>query len=242
MIGNHPLLFVGNDLVLTLQTADNAVDRRQEILARHIFLIVTVRSTPPRCSNIGDVGTRKAGRLLWPGKYGPAPIELQRTVHVENLPRAPSRRAIPPPICRSNVRHASAPCPNIDPVWSPPGRSRPVGWKPSISVSNWLSVFSRSSLPENPAFLPRARPMASISSMKRIQELSVGLLERRRARAKRLMPRTSPRNPEPEIDRNGTLALSHTAFANRVLPVPGGPNSNAPWEFSHRWICICRGS
>ena len=36
--------------------------------------------------------------------------------------------------------------------------------KPSISTSNWLSVFSLSSLPPAKPPLPRARPMASISS------------------------------------------------------------------------------
>ena len=41
--------------------------------------------------------------------------------------------------------------------------------KPSISVSNWFSVFSRSSFDENPAFLLLARPIASISSMKTMQ-------------------------------------------------------------------------
>ena len=41
--------------------------------------------------------------------------------------------------------------------------------KPSISVSNWLRVFSRSSLLVMLALRPRARPMASISSIKMIQ-------------------------------------------------------------------------
>ncbi len=40
---------------------------------------------------------------------------------------------------------------------------------PSISVSNWFSVLSRSSLPPIEGFLLRARPMASISSMKMMQ-------------------------------------------------------------------------
>ena len=38
--------------------------------------------------------------------------------------------------------------------------------KPSISVSNWLSVFSRSSLPPVKFPFPLALPIASISSMK----------------------------------------------------------------------------
>ncbi len=40
--------------------------------------------------------------------------------------------------------------------------------KPSISVRIWLSVCSRSSWPPMPPAPPRARPMASISSMKTI--------------------------------------------------------------------------
>ena len=33
---------------------------------------------------------------------------------------------------------------------------------------------------------------------------------------------------EPEIEKNGTPASPATAFASIVLPVPGGPTSNAP--------------
>ena len=33
---------------------------------------------------------------------------------------------------------------------------------------------------------------------------------------------------EPLIDKNGTPASPATAFASKVLPVPGGPTSNAP--------------
>ena len=101
-------------------------------------------------------------------------------------------------------------------------------WKPSISVSNWLSVFSRSSLPENPAFLPRARPMASISSMKRIQGAFCLACSKRSRTREAPTPTNISTKSEPEIDRNGTLASPATAFANRVLPVPGGPTSNAP--------------
>ena len=35
-------------------------------------------------------------------------------------------------------------------------------------------------------------------------------------------------NSEPEIEKNGTPASPAIAFANRVLPVPGGPTSNTP--------------
>ena len=33
---------------------------------------------------------------------------------------------------------------------------------------------------------------------------------------------------EPDIEKNGTFASPANAFANNVLPVPGGPTSNAP--------------
>ena len=41
-----------------------------------------------------------------------------------------------------------------------------LGLKPSISVSNWFNVFSRSSFPPIDGFFPLARPTASISSIK----------------------------------------------------------------------------
>ena len=36
-------------------------------------------------------------------------------------------------------------------------------------------------------------------------------------------------NSDPEIEKNGTFASPATAFASNVLPVPGGPTSNAPF-------------
>ncbi len=48
---------------------------------------------------------------------------------------------------------------------------------PSISVSSWLRVFSRSSLAPCWGSLPRARPTASISSMNTMQGLFLGLPE-----------------------------------------------------------------
>ena len=100
--------------------------------------------------------------------------------------------------------------------------------KPSISVSNWFNVFSRSSLPPMAGFLPRARPTASISSMKMIHG-AFSLAWRNRSRT-RLAP--TPTNistkSEPEREKNGTLASPATALANNVLPVPGGPTSKAP--------------
>ena len=35
-------------------------------------------------------------------------------------------------------------------------------------------------------------------------------------------------NSEPDIEKNGTFDSPAIAFASNVLPVPGGPTSNAP--------------
>ena len=100
--------------------------------------------------------------------------------------------------------------------------------KPSISVSSWFNVDSRSSLPPVITFLPRARPTASISSIKMIAG-AFSLAWRKRSRT-RLAP--TPTNistkSEPDMEKNGTSASPATALASKVLPVPGGPTSNAP--------------
>ena len=79
------------------------------------------------------------------------------------------------------------------------------------------------------AFLPRARPIASISSMKIIQgAFSRACLNKSRTR---LAP--TPTNISTKSDplklKNGTCASPAIAFANKVLPVPGGPINNAPF-------------
>ena len=100
--------------------------------------------------------------------------------------------------------------------------------KPSISVSNWFSVFSRSSLEVNPPFLARARPTASISSMNTMQG-AFSLAWRKRSRTRDApTPTNISTKSEPEMEKKGTLASPATAFARRVLPVPGGPTSSAP--------------
>ena len=100
--------------------------------------------------------------------------------------------------------------------------------KPSISVSSWLRVFSLSSFDEKPVFLPLALPTASISSMNTIQgAFSLACLNRSLT-LEAPTPTNISTKSEPEIEKNGTFASPATAFANRVLPVPGGPTSNAP--------------
>mmetsp|Transcript_1957 Transcript_1957/g.4381 ORF Transcript_1957/g.4381 Transcript_1957/m.4381 type:complete len:211 (+) Transcript_1957:965-1597(+) len=72
--------------------------------------------------------------------------------------------------------------------------------KPSISMSSWLSVFSRSSLPPLKPPLPRARPTASISSMKMRQ----GAFARAWAKRSRTREGPTPTNismkSEPEME------------------------------------------
>ena len=114
--------------------------------------------------------------------------------------------------------------------------------KPSISVSSWLSVCSRSSLP---IILPlRFCPIASISSMKTMQgAFSLACLNRSRT-FEAPMPTNISTNSEPAMEKNGTLASPATALANIVLPVPGGPTSSTPFgmaaPISEYFSGLCR--
>ena len=101
--------------------------------------------------------------------------------------------------------------------------------KPSISVSRALSVFSRSSLPPMAGFLLRARPTASISSMKMMHgDFSLAWRNRSRTRLAPTPTNISTKS-EPLMEKNGTPASPATALARSVLPVPGGPTSKAPF-------------
>mmetsp|Transcript_5822 Transcript_5822/g.15198 ORF Transcript_5822/g.15198 Transcript_5822/m.15198 type:complete len:257 (+) Transcript_5822:433-1203(+) len=99
---------------------------------------------------------------------------------------------------------------------------------PSISISSWLSVFSRSSLPPPCPPLPRLRPTASISSMKTRQGaafLASANMSRTRAGP---TPTNISMKSLPETEKNGRCASPATALASNVLPQPGGPTSSAP--------------
>ena len=99
--------------------------------------------------------------------------------------------------------------------------------KPSISVSNWFRVCSRSSLPVSP-LASRFLPMVSISSMNTMHgAFSAACLNRSRTFAAP-MPTNISTNSDPEMEKKGTFASPATARASKVLPVPGGPTSNAP--------------
>ena len=101
--------------------------------------------------------------------------------------------------------------------------------KPSISVRSALRVFSRSSLPPIAGFFERARPIASISSIKIMQgDFCLACAKTSRTRLAPTPTNISTKS-EPLIEKKGTPASPATAFANKVLPVPGGPISKAPF-------------
>ena len=100
--------------------------------------------------------------------------------------------------------------------------------KPSISTRSWFKVCSLSSCPP-PMPVPRRRPTASISSINTIH----GACLFASANISRTREAPTPTNistkSEPEIEKNGTPASPATAFAIRVLPVPGGPTRMTPF-------------
>ena len=49
---------------------------------------------------------------------------------------------------------------------------------------------------------------------------------------------TSLRKSDPESEKNGTPASPATALASNVLPVPGGPTSNAPFGSFALNLCV----
>ena len=76
--------------------------------------------------------------------------------------------------------------------------------KPSISVSNWFKVFSRSSFPPDILFFPLALPTASISSIKIIAgDFSLACLNKSRT-----LDAPTPTNistkSEPDKEKKGT--------------------------------------
>ena len=100
--------------------------------------------------------------------------------------------------------------------------------KPSISTNIWFKVCSRSSWPP-PSPAPRWRPTASISSIK----IKQGAFFFACSNISRTREAPTPTNistkSEPEIVKKGTFASPAIAFANKVLPVPGGPTIKIPF-------------
>ena len=100
--------------------------------------------------------------------------------------------------------------------------------KPSISVSSWLRVCSRSSWPPMGPPTPRARPSASSSSMKMMAGACPRACSNRSRTRAAPTPTNISTNSDPEMEKKGTAASPTTALASNVLPVPGGPTSNTP--------------
>jgi len=99
---------------------------------------------------------------------------------------------------------------------------------PSISTSNWFNVCSLSSwLPPKPA--PRCLPTASISSTKTIHGECFLACSKRSLTRLAPTPTNISTNSEPEMEKNGTPASPETAFAIKVLPVPGEPTKSTPF-------------
>ena len=78
-------------------------------------------------------------------------------------------------------------------------------------------------------FFPLALPMASISSIKIIQgAFSLACLKRSLTRLAPTPTNISTKSLPLKL-KKGTCASPATAFANKVLPVPGGPTNKAPF-------------
>ena len=97
---------------------------------------------------------------------------------------------------------------------------------PSISVSNWFKVCSLSSL--LCIWLSLLLPIESISSINIIHGAIFSASLNKSLTFAAPIPTNISTNVEPETDKNGTFASPATAFAIRVLPVPGGPTNKAP--------------
>ena len=86
VVGYYALLLVGDDLVLALQTAYNAIDGGQEVLLRDEFLVVPGGDQGRLVADIGNVGTRETGSLTCQERTVERRIEFQRTqMDVEDL-------------------------------------------------------------------------------------------------------------------------------------------------------------
>ncbi len=98
--------------------------------------------------------------------------------------------------------------------------------KPSISVSNWFKVCSRSSLAVKLESL--FFPIVSNSSMNMIQGAFLLACSKSSLTFAAPLPTNISTNSEPDIEKKGTSASPATAFAIKVFPVPGGPTSKTP--------------
>ena len=98
--------------------------------------------------------------------------------------------------------------------------------KPSISTNNWFNVWLFSlSAPFDDDLL---EPIASISSMNTIHGAIFLAFSNSFLTLDAPNPANISINSDPLIEINGTFASPAIAFAIKVLPVPGFPQSNTP--------------
>ena len=97
---------------------------------------------------------------------------------------------------------------------------------PSISDNNWFNVCSLSSL--LCIWLSLLLPIASISSINTIQGAFATASLNNSLTLDAPTPTNISTKLEPDKEKNGTFASPATAFAIRVLPVPGGPTRRTP--------------
>ena len=197
------------------------------------LLVVAARGEQRRLvDEVREVGADHPGRR----RRERAEIDVRRrAARRACAPRGSSRGRSGPAAARRRAGRTG-------PAAAAPGRARPAGWsppititpvdesKPSISVRIWFSVCSRSSLPPLKPATPdvRERPIASSSSMKMIAgAASFACVKRSRTR-EAPTPTIASTNSDADIEKNGTSASPATARASSVLPVPGGPLSSTP--------------
>ncbi len=89
-------------------------------------------------------------------------------------------------------------------------------------------MFSLSSFEPDILFFPRALPTASISSIKIIAGAFSFACLNKSLTLDAPTPTNISTKSEPDNEKKGTFASPATAFANNVLPVPGGPTNKAP--------------
>ena len=100
--------------------------------------------------------------------------------------------------------------------------------KPSISTRSWFNVCSLSSWPP-PIPVPLRLATASISSMKMMHGACFFPSSNKSRTRAAPTPTNISTKSDPEMLKNGTPASPATAFARRVLPVPGGPTRRTPF-------------
>ena len=230
VVGGELLLLVGQHHRLAALAHEHPVAGVLEVVSRVIISAPSAHGEQRRLvDEVGQIGAAHAGRAAGDDargrRRGDALVTWRAPRGWRGARRA--RAAARRPGGRSG-RGAAAPGSRMSGRLVAAIITMPsVASKPSISVSIWLSVCSRSSWPP-PRPAPRLRPMESISSTKMMARPSLRADWNRSRTRLAPTPTNISMKSEPVTDRNGTPASPATARAMRVLPVPGGPTSSTP--------------